>query len=121
MVSSYEINQRLQNKIDGTYLVCYSCSTQNPEGAVFCKECGKKLDLEAGVPEVIDSPNYTRNTTENSNLDILDVLSVENHLLFFTRNSLVIAKQYQTVQMLHQFYWWDFLPVIMLDPIIKTN
>ena len=52
-------------------MYCRYCGEKNPEEAVFCKNCGKRLKEEVKKPEVIEKPktnqsNYQQSTTTTS-------------------------------------------------------
>jgi len=50
-------------------MFCRKCCEENPENAVFCRNCGERLKEETKKAEVIDTPvnyNQNRNTYENT-------------------------------------------------------
>ena len=51
-------------------MYCRYCGENNPDEAVFCKNCGKKLKEEVKQPEVIthtNNQNNNQNRQNNSN------------------------------------------------------
>ena len=56
-------------------MFCSKCGEENPENAVFCRNCGEKLKEEVKKAEVIDNPpinndyqrTHTHQTTTQSN------------------------------------------------------
>lgn len=53
-------------------MFCQECGTENPEGAVFCKNCGNRLGEHETVNNVDiesapESSNYTGNASTSSN------------------------------------------------------
>ena len=50
-------------------MFCRYCGEENPENAVFCKNCGKRLKEEVKKPEVIETlenNNYNQKTTQST-------------------------------------------------------
>ena len=47
-------------------MFCRKCGEENPEEAVYCKNCGAKLIEEIKKPEVIETTT-NRNTNQNTN------------------------------------------------------
>ena len=47
-------------------MYCRYCGEDNPEEAVFCKNCGKKLKEEIKKPEVIETPKTEHEQTTQS-------------------------------------------------------
>lgn len=55
-------------------MFCRKCGEENPDNAVFCRNCGTKLTEEVKKAEVIDTPSSTNNqgsstTTSSSKKD----------------------------------------------------
>ena len=59
-------------------MFCKNCGEENPENAVYCRNCGTKLIEEVKKTEVIETPpthnnqntsNTNTNTTSNGNSD----------------------------------------------------
>ena len=51
-------------------MFCRKCGEENPNNAVYCRNCGEKLIEEVKKPEIIETPN-SNNThqTTGSNSD----------------------------------------------------
>lgn len=52
-------------------MFCRNCGEENPENAVYCKNCGNRLIEEVKKAEVIEAPtrNQSSSTTERSDRD----------------------------------------------------
>lgn len=53
-------------------MFCQYCGTQNPEGAVYCKNCGRELNINETVNNVYvestpESSNYNNNASGSNN------------------------------------------------------
>ena len=62
-------------------MYCSKCGEENPENAVFCRNCGEKLKEEVKKAEVIETPpsqnnnQHTQTSTESSSKNHSDWLS----------------------------------------------